>query len=68
QYRDSRQDVTGLVVNRKVNVPATYRYTVRAMVDHALKTGAFERIFKKLDAAGVETTFKQPGANRQLIG
>lgn len=39
QYRDSRQDVTGLVVNRKVNVPATYRYTVRAMVDHALKKG-----------------------------
>jgi hypothetical protein len=68
QYRDSRQDVTGLVVNRKVNVPATYRYTVRAMVDHALKKGAFERIFKMVDAAGVETTFKQPGTNRQLIG
>lgn len=68
QYRDSRQDVTGLVVNRKVNVPATYRYTVRAMVDRALKTGTFERIFTKVDAAGVETTFKQPGTNRQLIG
>jgi RNA-directed DNA polymerase len=68
QYRDSRQEVTGLVVNRKVNVPAAYRYTVRAMVDHALKKGAFERIFKKVDAAGVETTFRQPGTNRQLIG
>jgi hypothetical protein len=68
QYRDSRQDVTGLVVNRKVNVPATYRYTVRAMVDHALETGTFERIFKKVDAAGVETTFRQTGTNRQLIG
>lgn len=68
QYRDSRQDVTGLVVNRKVNVPASYRYTVRAMVDHALKTGTFERIFKKVDAAGAETSFKRPGTNRQLIG
>lgn len=68
QYRDSRQDVTGLVVNRKVNVPATYRHTVRAMVDHAIKTGSFERIFKKVDAAGIETAFRQPGTNRQLIG
>ena len=68
QYRDSRQDVTGLVVNRKVNVPTTYRYTVRAMVDHALRKGAFERIFMNVDAAGVETTFQQPGTNRQLIG
>ncbi len=68
QYRDSRQDVTGLVVNRKINVPATYRYTVRAMVDHALKKGTFERIFKKVDAAGVETIFRQPCTNRQLIG
>lgn len=68
QYRDSRQDVTGLVVNRKVNVPTTYRYTVRAMVDHALKKGAFERVYKKVDAAGVEVLFRQPGRNRQLIG
>ncbi|MCB2008073.1 MAG: retron Ec67 family RNA-directed DNA polymerase/endonuclease [Rhodoferax sp.] len=68
QYRDSRQDVTGLVVNRKVNVPATYRYTVRAMVDHALKKGAFERVYKKIDAAGVEVIFRQPGKNKQLIG
>ncbi|MEY4507036.1 MAG: hypothetical protein RL297_1614 [Pseudomonadota bacterium] len=68
QYRDSRQDVTGLVVNRKVNVPATYRYTVRAMVDHALKKGTFERVYKKIDAAGVEVIFRQPGKNKQLIG
>jgi hypothetical protein len=68
QYRDSRQEVTGLVVNRKVNVPATYRYTVRAMVDHALKKGKFERIFKKVDSSGVKTIFKQPCTNRQLIG
>ena len=68
QYRDSRQDVTGLVVNRKVNVPAAYRYTVRAMVDHALKKGAFERIYKKVDAVGSEVSFRLPCTNRQLIG
>lgn len=68
QYRDSRQDVTGLVVNRKVNVPATYRYTVRAMVDHALKNGTCDRILKTVDAAGVETVIRQPCASRQLIG
>lgn len=68
QYRDSRQDVTGLVVNRKVNVPATYRHTVRAMVDHAMKKGTFERVFTKVDGAGLKTTFRQPCTNRQLIG
>jgi hypothetical protein len=30
--------------------------------------GAFERIFTKVDAAGGETTFRQPGKNCQLIG
>ena len=31
-YRRSRQDVTGLIVNKKVNVRWEYRHTVRAMV------------------------------------
>ena len=68
QYRDSRQEVTGLVVNRKVNVPATYRYTVRAMVDHAMKTGGFEFIYKKVNEAGEITTTNSPGTNKQLLG
>ncbi|WP_252341179.1 hypothetical protein, partial [Acinetobacter baumannii] len=38
------------------------------MVDHALKKGTFERISRKVDAAGGEITFRQPGTNRQLIG
>jgi RNA-directed DNA polymerase len=41
QYRDSRQEVTGLVVNRKTNVPKEYRHTVRAMVHRLFTTGAF---------------------------
>jgi len=68
QYRDSRQEVTGLVVNRKVNVPASYRYTVRAMVDRALKTGAFQYVYMKVDATGKTTVANAPGTNSQLIG
>jgi RNA-directed DNA polymerase len=68
QYRDSRQEVTGLVVNRKINVPATYRYTVRAMVDRALKTGAFETVYKKTDNAGAVTVTSAVGINQQLLG
>jgi RNA-directed DNA polymerase len=42
QYRESRQSVTGLVVNEKVNVANDYRRTVRAMVHRLLKTGSFD--------------------------
>ncbi|WP_250481194.1 retron Ec67 family RNA-directed DNA polymerase/endonuclease [Caballeronia sp. GAOx1] len=42
QYRTSRQEVTGLVVNQKVNVSSDYRRTVRAMVHRLFTTGAFE--------------------------
>ncbi len=42
QYRDSRQDVTGLVVNRKVNIRREYRHSVRAMVHRLFRTGKFE--------------------------
>jgi RNA-directed DNA polymerase len=44
RYRDSRQDVTGLIVNRKVNVRHEYRHTVRAMVHRLFKTGKFQTI------------------------
>jgi RNA-directed DNA polymerase len=69
QYRDSRQEVTGLTVNRKVNVPASYRHTVRAMVHRLFKTGEFELIYKKRNSDGeivVENNIL--GDNRQLLG
>ncbi len=47
QYLESRQEVTGLVVNRRVNVTREYRKKVRAMVHSLVSTGAFH-----LDAAG----------------
>lgn len=68
QYRDSRQEVTGLTVNRKVNVPASYRYTVRAMVDSLLKTGVFEFVYKKEDEKGNEVVTSSIGHNKQLLG
>lgn len=68
QYRDSRQEVTGLTVNRKVNVPATYRYTVRAMADNLFKTGAFDFIYQKLDENGNTVVYKSEGRRKQLLG
>jgi RNA-directed DNA polymerase len=41
-YRTSRQNVTGLVVNKKVNVRWEYRHNVRAMVHSLVKTGTFQ--------------------------
>ena len=40
-YRSSRQDVTGLVVNEKINVRSEYRRNVRAMVHSLITTGEF---------------------------
>ena len=42
QYHDSRQEVTGLVVNRRVNVRREYRYFVRALVHNLFRKGAIE--------------------------
>lgn len=68
QYRDSRQEVTGLTVNSKVNVPATYRYTVRAMVDSLFNTGEFLFIYKKLDEHGKLIVNQSKGKRKQLLG
>lgn len=42
QYRTSRQQVTGLVVNQKVNISSSYRRLVRAMTHRLLTSGSFE--------------------------
>lgn len=69
QYCDSRQEVTGLTVNRKVNVPATYRYTVRAMANTLFKTGSFELIYRKRDSDGkLVSENREPGRASQLLG
>ena len=42
QYRSSRQEVTGLVVNERISVPLDYRRHVRAMVNRLVTTGSFD--------------------------
>jgi len=41
QCRGSRQNVTGLIVNKKVNIPASYYKLSRAMVHSFLTTGKY---------------------------
>lgn len=59
-YKDSRQMVTSLVVNRKVSVPIEYRKQVRAYVHRLIKEG---RYFVR-DEQGAEV----PGNTRVLQG
>lgn len=68
QYRDSRQEVTGLVVNRKVNVRSEYRRTVRAMVHRLFTTGAYSHVRSVPDATGKLVAKQEPGTLDQLHG
>lgn len=68
QYRDSRQEVTGLVVNRKVNIRSEYRHTVRAMAHRLFMTGTFQFIQTIDDERGVLTPTKTDGTLAQLHG
>jgi len=67
QYRNSRQDVTGLVVNKKVNVRNEYRRTVRSMVHSLFKSGAFYHKVAVASPTGPATQ-KIPGTLPQLHG
>ena len=68
QYRTSRQDVTGLVVNRKVNIRSEYRRTVRAMANRLLKTGHYEHIQSVTQQDGVPASINSEGTLDQLHG
>lgn len=43
QYKDSRQDVTGLLVNKKPNVKSEYWRTVKSQCHMLFKSGAFTK-------------------------
>ncbi|HEN8800260.1 TPA: retron Ec67 family RNA-directed DNA polymerase/endonuclease [Pseudomonas putida] len=64
QYRDSRQVVTGLTVNSKVNVRAEYHRTAKAMTHSLFRTGNFEIL--KPNSSGVFE--KVNGSVHQLNG
>ena len=67
QYQTSRQVVTGLVVNRRINVRREYRHLVRAMVHNLFTNGAFE-ISRHTKSNGVDTIKKRPGTMNELQG
>lgn len=68
QYRDSRQEVTGVTVNRKLNTPAPYRNAVRAMADSLFRTGTFYFSASTVDDKGSISKIELPGTPDQLIG
>lgn len=61
QYKDSRQDVTGLIVNKKPNVKQEYWRLVRAKCHSLFRSGKF---FNLID--GVEVEGKVDGLEGQL--
>jgi RNA-directed DNA polymerase len=62
QYENSRQEVTGLSVNRRVNTTSTYRRYAMAMVNTLFRTGAYH--FPKANEAMPPV----PGTVAQLRG
>jgi len=68
QYRTSRQDVTGLVVNKKVNVRIEYRRRVRAMANRLFMKGRFDIIRTLPNDAGELVPTPTEGTLTQLHG
>ena len=68
QFEDSRQSVTGLVVNRKANTAAPYRSTLRVMARSLFRTGSFTFDSLIKDAAGKITKKSELGTSEQLQG
>jgi hypothetical protein len=68
QYRDSRQEVTGLVVNRKINIRHEYRHLVRAMVHRLFTTGSFDFGHHTVDQLGAPKIDRILGRPNQLHG
>lgn len=64
----SRQDVTGIVVNRHINVNSDYRRNLRAMVDRLRSTGSFTRGVSELDGASSSRYSSVAGSRAQLQG
>ncbi|WP_163008008.1 retron Ec67 family RNA-directed DNA polymerase/endonuclease [Pseudomonas viridiflava] len=68
QYSDSRQEVTGLVVNKKVNTAATYRRAARAMAERLFRTGSFQVEKMVLNSEGNSVSGVVRGSIDQLNG
>lgn len=68
QYCQSRQEVTGLVVNQKVNVRSEFRHLTRAMVYRFCGTGSFQCTMFEKDADGEIKPKKIDGTPAELKG
>ena len=68
QYRCSRQEVTGLVVNKKVNIRREYRHNTRAMAHRLFTKGSFLLPTSEKDENGDYLLEMKPGSLNQLHG
>lgn len=68
QYCDSRQEVTGLVVNEKINVRSEYRHKLRALTFRLINKGEFDLIYKSVDILGNIIKNVTPASPAQLQG
>jgi RNA-directed DNA polymerase len=68
QYFCSRQEVTGLVVNKKVNIRREYRHNTRAMAHRLFKKGSFLLPTSEKDANGDYSLEMKQGSLNQLHG
>lgn len=68
QHKNSRQQVTGLVVNKKVNVVAEYRHLVRAYVFSLVNRGSYKIKTVSKDDLGNEVIAEKEGTSAQLHG
>ncbi|MFL9858875.1 retron Ec67 family RNA-directed DNA polymerase/endonuclease [Paraburkholderia madseniana] len=68
QFHRFRQDVTGVVVNKKLNVPSEYVRDVRAMVNSFVKTEKFTLRKKYRNDTGAWVLETVQGTKEQLRG
>lgn len=68
QYLNSRQEVTGLIVNRRINTRPEYRRLARAMTHQLVTTGKFHITSMKADATGTVVPAKIDGNMHHLQG
>lgn len=68
QFYRFRQDVTGIVVNKKLNVPSEYVRNVRAMVNSFVKTEKFQFRRSHRNDAGAWVVEDVAGSKEQLRG
>jgi RNA-directed DNA polymerase len=68
QYLNSRQEVTGLIVNRRINTRPEYRRLARAMTHQLVTTGKFQITAMKANALGTLVPAKIDGSISHLQG